>query len=145
MWPNNHSTPSHFLNRTIVKDSKALHVYSLTRVQAVRIFTGAATKDAQTDRLLAAPDLGNQMLHNARVCKRAQVTELIRLAGDELPQDTTHDLARARLRQVADEVDFLRCCEGADDLADLEDELFLEHLWVRGVVLEFAGGGGIRE
>ena len=81
------------------------------------------------------------MIDNAWVCKRTQVAELILLAGDELPQDTAHDLARARLRQVPDEVDFLWCCEGTDDLADLEDELLLEDLWVRGVVLEFAGGG----
>jgi len=65
------------------------------------------------------------MIHDAWVRERTQVTKLISLAGDELPQDTAHDLARARLRQVPDKVDLLRCREGADDLADLEDELLL--------------------
>ena len=127
-----------------MKDSKTIYTYNLTRVQAVciwqRYHQASQPRTLKQIRLLAAPDLGNQMIDDAWVCECAQVTELIRLAGDELPQDTAHDLARARLRQVPNEVDFLRCCEGTDDLADLEDELLHEHLWVRGVVFEFTGG-----
>ena len=50
-------------------------------------------KDAQTDSLLAARNLGNQILHNAWVCERTQVTKLISLAGREFPHNTAHDLA----------------------------------------------------
>ena len=98
------------------------------------------TKDTQTGHhLFAAPNLGNQQLHNAWVCKSTQVTKLISLSGEDLPRNTAHDLARACLRQVIDKVDFLRCRKGADNLAHLEGELFLDDPWVRGVVLEFTG------
>lgn len=55
--------------------------------------TAASRAAAQTDNLLAAPNPSNQVFHNAWVCERTQVTKLISLAGDEFPQDTTHDLA----------------------------------------------------
>ena len=49
---------------------------------------------------------------------------------------TSAYLPRPRLGQVRDDKDLLRRGEGADDLADLEDELLDERGLVVGVVLE---------
>ena len=58
-------------------------------------------------------------------CAQAQQTE-----------NGAADLARPRLRQVRDDEDLLGRGEGADDLANLEGELFQEPALVRPVKLE---------
>lgn len=70
--------------------------------------------------------------------KRTEVPELVSLSSDDLAHDTAHDLARASLGQVADDVHFLGGGEGADDFADLKGELFRQSGFVGGVVFEFS-------
>jgi hypothetical protein len=67
-------------------------------------------------------DLGNQDLHDGRVSKSAQVTQLIFLLVDDLPQDSPHDLATPRLGQIRNDVNLLGSGEGTDDLANLKDK-----------------------
>ncbi len=62
---------------------------------------------------------------------------MIALACDDLTHDATHDLARAGLGQVGDNVDLLGRRKGTDDLADLEDELLDKGGFVARVILEF--------
>lgn len=64
------------------------------------------------------------------------VTELILLAGQDLSQDTAHDLTRSSLGQVIDREDGLRSCEGTDGLADLHDEVLLDRVAVLVTLLE---------
>jgi hypothetical protein len=147
--PNNPPTlarlqPSHFLKHNVVKYSKYFASTTQQEYKQVLFYrnTTQPTKDAQTDGLLAAPSLGfrnllNQLLDNGWVCERAQVSKLVRLASDKFPQNTAHDLARARLGQVTYKVDLPRRCEGADDFANLEGELLLE--LGLGVILVFTG------
>lgn len=56
----------------------------------------------------------------------AGVTKLILLAGENLSQDTAHNLAGARLGQVRDDKDGLGGGKGADAFADLHDELLAQ-------------------
>ena len=91
-------------------------------------FGGSRTygSDLTTVLLPRLLDLGNQELHDSRLGKSAQVTQLILLLIDNLPQDSPHDLATARLGQIRDDVDLLGDGKGTDDLADLEDKLLRE-------------------
>ena len=85
-------------------------------------FTKILEDPEHRDRALLLPrllDLGNQELHDSRLGKSAQVTQLILLLVDNLPQDSPHDLATPRLGQIRDDVDLLGGGEGTNDLADL--------------------------
>jgi hypothetical protein len=73
-----------------------------------------------------------------RLRQRRQVAELVALARDDLAHDAPHDLTRARLGQVRDDVDLLGRRERPDDLAHLEDELLDQAGLICGVVLELA-------
>ncbi len=87
--------------------------------------------------------LGNSSLDLVYDCglgERAQITQLITLARNDLAHDTAHNLARARLRKVVHDVDLLGRREGANDFADLERELLVQTGLVVRVVLEFAEG-----
>jgi hypothetical protein len=88
--------------------------------------------------------LGNSSLdlvYNCGLGERAQITQLITLARNDLAHDTAHNLARARLGKVVHDVDLLGRREGANDFADLEHELLVQTGLVVRVVLEFAEGG----
>lgn len=52
-----------------------------------------------------------------------RVTELVLLAGENLSQDATHNLATSSLRQIRNDKDSLGGSEGTDALSDLEDEI----------------------
>ena len=88
----------------------------------------------------ALRDLGLDDLDDGGLGERAEVAELVALAGDDLAHDAAHDLARARLGQVGHDEDLLRRREGPDDLAHLQHELLDEVGFVGGVVLELSGG-----
>jgi hypothetical protein len=65
---------------------------------------------------------------------------LIALASDDLAHNAAHNLARARLGEVVDDVDLPGCRKGTDDLANLEHELLIQTLDIVRVVLEFSDG-----
>ncbi len=81
-------------------------------------------------------NLGLDDIDDSWLSERRQVTELVTLARDDLAHDTTHDLARASLGQIRDDVDLLGCGEGTDDLADLLNKRLDEAGFVGRVVLE---------
>ncbi len=56
----------------------------------------------------------------------AGVAQLILLAGENLSQNTAHNLARARLGQVGNDKDGLGRGKGTDALADLHDKLLAQ-------------------
>lgn len=64
----------------------------------------------------------NNLLHNARIAQRADISKLILLARQNLSQNATHDLAGARLGQIRDAEHRLGSREWSDRLADLHDE-----------------------
>lgn len=72
---------------------------------------------------------------------RGDITELILLAGENLPEDTPHDLAAAGLGEIGHDVHGLGRREGPDAPADLEDELLAER--VRGLVAVLDGNKGV--
>ena len=84
------------------------------------------------------PALGNalghcglDLVHDGRFRKRAQISKLITFARDDLAHDTAHNLARARLGKIVDDVNLLRGREGADSFANLEHEFLVQtHLIV---------------
>lgn len=51
---------------------------------------------------------GLDLVHDGRLRQRAQIAQLITFACDNLAHDTAHNLARARLGKVVDDVDLLR-------------------------------------
>lgn len=78
-------------------------------------------REQNTSRLRGS-NLSLDDLDNRGFGERRQITELVTLASDDLAHDTTHDLARASLGQVGDDVDLLGRGKGTDDLANLADE-----------------------
>lgn len=54
------------------------------------------------------------------------ISQRVLLAGQNLPQDSTHDLSTAGLGEVRDDDDGLWCCEWANALAHLKDEVLLQ-------------------
>ena len=67
---------------------------------------------------------------------RSDITKLILLASNDLPQNAAHDLARASLGKITDDVDGLGGSEGTDAAADLEDELLAESVVDLGALLD---------
>ena len=85
-------------------------------------------------------DLGLDFVHNSRLRECAQVTQLVPFARNNLAHDATHNLSRARLGEVVDDVDPLWRRKWTNHLADLEDELFGESSLIVRVVFEFTKG-----
>ena len=69
--------------------------------------------------------MGNGVF-SRRSTYRSGVSKLVLLACQDLPQDATHDLAAPRLGQVGHDVHGLGGGEGADALADLDDEVLAQ-------------------
>jgi|SRR5712671_3024543 len=80
-------------------------------------------KPGRQKALPALGDLGLDLIHHSRLGEGAQIAELIALTRDDLAHNAAHDLARARLGQVIDDIYLLGRREGADDLANLECKL----------------------
>lgn len=59
---------------------------------------------------------------------RRSISYRITLPCKNLPQNTTHDLAATRLGQIRDNVNGLGCCERADALPHLQDELLTKSI-----------------
>jgi hypothetical protein len=74
--------------------------------------------------------------HLRRISKSGSVAELVVLTVDNLSENTSHDLARASLGVVTDEVDALGSSEGTDDLANLQSQLLLKTFSFLNVRLE---------
>jgi hypothetical protein len=88
--------------------------------------------DIKSPSLPRRLDRLNNFLNNTRIAQRADVAKLVLLAGQDLAQDATHDLTRARLGQVGDTEDRFGSSEGTDGFPDLADE-FLAQL-VAGLI-----------
>ena len=69
---------------------------------------------------------GLDLVHDGRFRQRTQIAQLITFACNNLAHYTAHNLARARLGKVVDDVDLLRCREGADNFANLLHEFLVE-------------------
>jgi hypothetical protein len=74
----------------------------------------------------AALDGLDDLLDDAGVGESGDVSQRVLLASKNLPQDSAHDLAGPGLGQVGDDDDRLWRGEGADALADLEDQILLQ-------------------
>jgi len=94
-------------------------------------------KPGRQKALPALGDLGLDLIHHSRLGEGAQIAELIALTRDDLAHNAAHDLARARLGQVIDDIYLLGRREGADDLANLECKLLGQALLVIRVIFEF--------
>lgn len=88
----------------------------------------------------ALGNLGLDLVHNSRFRECAKVAELVTFARNNLAHNATHDLSRARLGKVGDDVDLLRRSEWTDHFADLERELFGQSCLIVRVVFEFTRG-----
>lgn len=72
---------------------------------------------------------------------RGDVSKLILLTGQNLSQDTAHDLSTSSLGHVGNDVHGLGSSEGTDALADLDDELLAQSL--RGLDALLEGNEGV--
>ena len=71
-------------------------------------------------------DLCNQLFDNSRLSERAEIAQLILLTVDNLAKNATHDLATARLGEIADDVDLLGSGKRTNDFAHLKGQLLGE-------------------
>jgi hypothetical protein len=83
-------------------------------------------------------NFGLDLIHTARLRYRAQIAKLITLACDDLAHDTAHNLARARLGKVGDDVHLLGHREGADNFTNLKREFLVKSLLIVPVIFKFA-------
>jgi len=65
---------------------------------------------------------GQQGLYDRGVSESGSITQVIRIAGGYLGENTAHDLAAAGLGQAIRELDNIRGGNGANDLADMSLE-----------------------
>lgn len=83
----------------------------------------------------------DQVGDHVGVRQGGHVAELILLAGQDLSEDSAHDLARSRLRKVVDNDDLLRGGKRPDLLAHGEHQLLLGGGDVVDLLLEGDEGG----
>jgi len=77
---------------------------------------------------LVGVDSADDLINHRWVRKSRCVTELVLLAGQDLSQDSAHDLTTASLGQVWHNVDHLGRREWSNALTDLEDEVLAERV-----------------
>jgi len=63
------------------------------------------------------------LVHNRRIRQRRRVSQLILLPSQDLPHNSSHDLAGPRFGQVVNNVNCLRRRERSNLFPDLHDEL----------------------
>jgi hypothetical protein len=90
--------------------------------------------------LRALGDLGLDLVYHSWLRECAKVAQLVTFARNNLAHDATHDLSRARLGKVGDNVDLLWRREWTNHFADLEHELFGQSSPIVRVVFEFTRG-----
>ena len=78
------------------------------------------------------------MIHDGRLSKCAEIPQRITFPCDDLAHDAAHNLARAGLGKVGDDVDPLGRRKGANHFADLEYELLGQTRLIIRVVFELA-------
>ena len=88
--------------------------------------------------LLAFLEYHNRGFHRRKweQAYRASVTKLVLLTGEDLPQDSSHDLSATRLGQVGYDVHRLGRREWADTLPHLQDELLAQGICSLVAVLD---------
>ena len=80
--------------------------------------------------------MGDEVVHGGGVGQRRGVAEVALLVRRDLAEDPPHDLPAARLRQRRRELHEVGLRDGADDGADVLDELQVNMREVIGMLLE---------
>jgi len=78
----------------------------------------------------------DERIHHAGVGECGGVANLVGVVLGNLPQDAPHDFAGARLRQAGRKLNFVGHGDGADFLADVRGQVFLQFLALGDAVLE---------
>lgn len=81
-------------------------------------------------------DSGDQSGNDGRVSKCRGIAQFMVLVVNDLSENASHDLARASLGVVANEVDTLGSSERTNDLANLQSQFLLQTFSFFGIGLE---------
>lgn len=105
------------------------------------LFGGEAKQVSKRGSLYTLPEESKLLPRNNDKTYRRDITKLVLLTSQDLPQNAPHDLPAPRLGQVRHDEYGLRRRERPDALADLEDELLPEGLG--GLVAVLDGHEGV--